>query len=578
MNVSGKKVIHSRREFLQNCSALVSSTAATIATPVASIPSVSLTEGREVVSPVGAIAAAPRQAAQVGARILAAGGNAVDALAAACLAACAVQERSAGIGGYVCAAVVREGKTGRIWSLDANAVAPAGAQERMYEVLPPVAGKAGVNEREYSCSVKDDANVYGPLAIATPGVMGGIGVLSERWGQLKWPAIVEPALELLDKGFPYGTNASAIEELYPIIRKFEPSAKHLLLNGKIPKAGESWRKPDLQKTLTRLVRAGWRDFYEGELGGKIADYVGRIGGILSREDMAKFQPRVTEPYEIAYRNAKIYGASLPNGGLSSLQMLKMLECLDLAERESVQYWHRWAEILKLGWRDRLDFLGDPDFVKVPVQKLLSREYACERIEGIRRNPDAVAHTGSLQALTSAHGTIHLSAADKDGNIAAVTISHGGAFGSCVTVPGTGILLGHGMSRFDPRPGRANSVGARKRPLNNVAPSIAVTADRILATGMSGGRRIVSVNAQALHRFIDYGLTSYPNATAPRMHVEAKEPLEITHSAGGRVVEGLSKMGHGVTVVSSVGNAIHSAEILQREGKLRAGGNVWAAGT
>lgn len=558
----------SRRVFLAGCGAMF---------PGSGFPSPGkMVEGKEIVVTSGAVATEPQDAARAGAQVLEAGGNAMDAAAAACLASGAMQPETADVGGYVLCAVVLEGSSGRVWSLDSNSVAPAAAHERMFQVLPLQGEKVGINANEYLCSVPDDANIYGPRAVAVPGVMAGIGLLWERWGRAKWADLIAPALRLLADGFPYRTTARAISQQEKVIRKFEPTLRHLMPAGKVPQADDRWRRPDLEKTLERIASAGWRDFYEGEIGRKIADYIAASGGVLTRADMASFRPRVTESYSTAYRRAKVYGAILPNGGLSCLQVLNMLECFEALSDRNVLYWHRLAEILKLAWRDRLRHFGDPDFVHVAVQRFLSKDYAAGRVESIRQFPSSVDRLQAVAAGASA-GTVHISAGDRDGNLVAATISHGGLFGSCITVPGAGVILGHGMCRFDPHPGRPNSVEPRKRPLNNVAPMILRLPDRDVALGLRGGRRIVSVSAQLAQRTVDYGATAREATTAPRIHVETQEPVEVVDSIGDSIPEKLAAMGHEVKKVAAVGGFAHIVELLKDKGKIRAGGNMWAAG-
>ncbi|MGH8246767.1 MAG: gamma-glutamyltransferase family protein, partial [Gammaproteobacteria bacterium] len=464
-----------------------------------------------------------------------------------------------------------------VWSLDANSAAPAAAAARMFEVVPARAGVAGINENEYLCSVKDEANIYGPLAVAVPGTMAGIGQLWERWGALKWPAIVAPAQQLLEKGFAYGWTADAIKLKEDAIRKFESSVRHLMPSGKLPKATDSWRRPDMEKTLARIAKAGWKDFYEGELGRKIADHLSSIGGIMTRKDMSAYQPRITEAYAGAYRKARVYGATLPNGGLSSLQILNMLEGFEPGSDRTAIYWHRWAEILKLAWRDRLLYMGDPGFSSIAIEKFLSKEYAAGRVETLRQFPNQVDRLVPPFLNVPAGGTLHVSAADTKGNLVAVTISHGGFFGSCVTVPDTGITLGHGMCRFDPHPGLINSVGPGKRPLNNVAPMIVRVDERDVALGLRGGRRIVNASAQLAHRIVDYGATASQATGAPRIHVQAREPGEIAPSAGADILAELAAMGHQLNPTADLVSGAHCAELLKKEKKVRAGGNVAAAG-
>ncbi len=535
-------------------------------------------EAKEVISEKGAVAVGAKQATQIGAQILERGGNAMDAAAAACLATCILEPHFVDVGGYVACGVVLDGKTSRVWSLDANSVAPAAAHVDMYQVTPIGEGEPGINEKEYDCHVKDDANVFGPLAVGVPGTLAGIGILWERWGQLKWPEIVAPSQKLLEEGVRYGASlADAIKTKERVIRRFEPTLQHLMPEGRLPAARDIWRRRDMEKTLQRIATTGWRDLYEGELGRKIADYISSTGGILTRKDMAEFQPRVTEPYTVSYRNAQVHSAILPNGGLSSLQILNMMEVFEPAVDDSMIYWHRLAEILKLAWRDRLRYLGDPEFAHVPVSRLLGKDYAAGRAETIRQFPDHVDKLIPPLSTAPPHGTVHLSAADAKGNLVSITISQGGHFGSCVTVPGTGIILGHGMCRLDPRPGGTNSVGPRKRPLNNVAPLILRLPDRDVGLGIAGGRRIVSVSATMAQRVVDDGATSYQAAAAPRIHVEGKEPVEVTKSLSASIREKLVALSHQVNAVAAVAGIAGCAEVLKKEGKVRAGSNAQAAG-
>ena len=534
-------------------------------------------EGKEVVSRRGAVAATPEGAARIGAGILEQGGNAMDAASAACMACCMFLPQSTGVGGYVCCGLVLEGNTGQVWSLDGNSVAPAGAHETMYQV-GPVGDKPGaINESEYNCSVKDNANVHGPLAIGPPGMMAGMGTLWERWGQLRWEDIVAPSLKVLSDGFPFGPVANAVRNNEAAIRRCEASVRHLMPKGRLPESDDIWHRPDMGKTLQRISEAGWRDFYEGEIGHRIVDSVTAGGGILTREDMASYRPRVTAPYRISYRDAEISAAILPNGGLSSLQALNMMDCLDPVPKDTPEFWHRWAEVLKRVWRDRLLYLGDPDFVDVPVERLLSKEYAAGRVEAIRQFPDHVDQLVPTGDGEGSDGTLHVAAADAHGNVATITISQGGAFGSCFTAAETGIILGHGMCRLDPRPGRRNSVAPGKRPLNNTAPMMVRLPDRDVGAGLPGGRRLVSVNTQIVQRIVDYGATSYEAASAPRLHVQTHEPLMMTGSAGEGAISALRQMGHEVEVVGSVAGAAHCAEFIKSGGKVRAGGLSWAAG-
>jgi gamma-glutamyltranspeptidase / glutathione hydrolase len=476
-------------------------------------------EGTEIYASRGVVATGPAEAARVGAAMFERGGNAMDAAAAACLACAVLEAQAVDLGGYVAAGVVLEGATGRVWSLDSNSVAPAAAREDMFEVLPIREGPRGINEQEYACSVRDDANVYGPLAAGVPGFVAGVGTLWERWGRLAWPDVVAPARRLVEGGVDYTLMRA------DAVKKREPLGRY----------AAAWNPADVAATLGRLGKAGWRDFYDGELGRQIADFVVESGGILTRADMAAFSPRVTEPY----RSGSVYTAIPPNGGFSALDALQAFD----ADSEP-DYWARWACVLSPVWARRLERPG---------------------------------------AGASKHGTVHVAAADSEGNLVSMTISQGGLFGSCFAIPGTGIILGHGMCRFDPHAGHPNAPGPGKRPLNNVCPMIFRLPDRDVAIGARGGRRIVSVAAQFAQRIVA-GATVREAAVAPRLHILDDGPLEISKNFDPAARAALEARGYRVEVPDEVAGAAHGAEILKHNGglraggkSLRAGGNTWAAG-
>ncbi len=535
-----------------------------------------LIEGYQVSGTGGAVAAWPPAAARIGACILDAGGNAMDAAAATALACSILAPNKTGIGGYVLAGVVLEGATGKVWSIDANAVAPAAAHDRMYDVQAAAPGATGLNEYEYQCSVRHNANVFGPLAVAVPGQLAGIGTLWERWGTRPWTEIVAPSQTLLDDGFPYGKIlVEDITTLESIIRTYEPSVAHLMPHGKLPQADDIWHRPDMEKTLARLAQAGWRDFYQGDLAHTITSYLQSIGGCLTRQDMAAYQVRVTAPYAITYREAQVYGPILPNGTLTSLQILQMLECFPSISDTQPLYWHRLAEILKCAWRDRLRYMGDPAFTEVPIERLLDKNYAAGRVEALHHFPKHVDTMGLGYSNKTLNETLHLSTADALGNVVTATITQGGNLGSCVTVPGTGIILSHGMCRLDPNPGRPNSVAPGKRPLNNVAPMIIRLPERDVAVGLPGGRRIISVGAQLAQRVIDFNASPYQAAAAPRLNVITEEPLEVIHMDP-TLITALEQMGHKTEIPRHVGGDAHLAEFCKTTQHVQAGGNGWAA--
>jgi gamma-glutamyltranspeptidase / glutathione hydrolase len=461
----------------------------------------------------------------------------MDAAAAACLACAVLEPQAVDLGGYVLAAVVLEGESGRVWSVDANCMAPAAARPDMYRVLPARNGPLRINELEYGCSVENDANIFGPLAVAVPGFLGGVGAIWERWGRLPWAEIVAPARELLE-GQNYSLVRDDVELKRDAIMRYPATAALLLPDGRVPAEDQPWPRPDLARTLDRLTVAGWRDFYDGEIGRAIADFVASQGGILTRADMAAFAPRITEPLSGSYRGSLVHTAIAPNGGFSVLAALRDLERFPVLPDSDPAYWDRMAQTLQRMWTGRLD---SPPFGASP------------------------------------YGTTHVAAADSQGNLVSATISQGALFGSCFAVPETGIIPGHGMCRFDPHPGRGNSVGPSKRPLNNVCPLIVRMPERDVAIGARGGRRIVSVCVQMAQRIIDFGATAREAASAPRIHTLTGDPLEISANFDPALRDALARAGYRIEVPSEVAGAAHGAEILHETGEIRAGSNTSAAG-
>lgn len=498
-------------------------------------------EGVDILCDVGAVATGPVEAARAGAEILERGGNAIDAAAAACLACAVMEPQAIDLGGYALAAVVLEGRTGRVWSVDANTVAPAAATPDMFQTVPSKPGRATVNELEYGCSVVDQANFYGPLAVSVPGFLGGVGAMWERWGQLRWSDIIEPARTLVENGIPYSLVSKDVAFKREAILRYPSTTDLLLPKGRSRQTPDEhiWMRPELARTLDRLAKAGWRDFYSGQIGRAIADFVLAQGGILTRSDMAGFEPAITEPCSGGYHGAEVHTAVPPNGGFSVLEALTALEPQTQLSDADPLFWQRMATVLVRMWTSRL--------------------------------------ADSPICRGSDHGTAHVSAADSSGNLVSATITQGGLFGSCLAVPGTGIILGHGMCRFDPHAGLSNSPGPQKRPLNNLCPLLIRTKNRDIAIGTRGGRKIVSVAAQMAQCIIDCEATVYQAASAPRMHTVVGTPLELSSNFDPGIRHELERAGFKTEIPDEVAGAAHGAELLRAERKIRAGGNIWAAG-
>lgn len=528
-----------------------------------------MNEGAHVASDVGVVAAGPPEAARAGVSVLAAGGNAADAAAAAALACCIVRPDMTGVAGYLAAAVVHDPDRGEVRSIDANTVAPAAARADMYEVLAARAAPEGINELEYRCSVRDDANLLGGRSVSVHGVLAGIGVLWERYGSLPWRAIVEPSIELLEAGVVRSAAlAASLDAMAPVLALRPGLAEVLVPDPTAVAEGSVWHRPHLAATLDRLADVGWRDGYTGAFADRIVAAVRDDRGYLTRDDLAGYAPRVTEPLTIDHLGATVSGPIAPNGAVTTLRILRLLEAAGVLDDDDPLAWHRLAEVLMAAWRERLLVLGDPGFATVDIASMLAADPDAPVVARLRDDPRSH-DTAPLEPTDGRHGTLHVSSADRTGLVVALTLTHGALFGSGVVVDGTGLILGHGMSRFDPRPGRPNSVAAGKRPLNNVAPAVTVAGRRVVASGLPGARRIVSVSAQLVHRLVTRHAGLHATATGPRLHVthrgvEATRDLE---AAG--VVDVLRELGHVVQVCDDVGGPAALASVDRASGRCEA---------
>ncbi len=360
-----------------------------------------------------------------------------------------------------------------------------------------------------------------------PGTLAGFDLALREFGSLKLEEIISPAIELAEKGFTVNSELSfRIKAMASRIKAFPATAKKLMPAGNIPETNSVLQFKDLARTLKIIAREGVDTFYRGDLAKKIVDYLREKGGILSSEDLKEYQAKVTEPISVKYRGADIFTSGLANGGISVLQLLNILENFNPAEekRESPRSINLLADSFRYAWRDRLKFFADPDFVSIDFAKFLNKNYA----EKLSRDAGKKVHflTKVSAPLTDQSTcTAHISTADAEKNMAALTMTHGNSFGSLVTVPGLGITLNHGMCRLDPVPGRANSIAPQKYVLNNMCPTIVIKGkDPLLCLGAIGGRKIITSVAQLIVNFLDFSLLPHQALYAPRCHCEDSGPL------------------------------------------------------
>jgi gamma-glutamyltranspeptidase/glutathione hydrolase len=466
--------------------------------------------------PRGVVVGQP-QAARAGAEVLAAGGNAVDAAVAAALVAGVVAVHQCGIGGYGGHLVIALPGGRNVSAIDFNTAAPGAARPDMF----PLTDQG---------TVKDDVNAHGWLAAGVPGTLAGLQLALDRHGTQPFRKLVQPAIRYARDGFPVtAVLANAIRTARGQVADDPATARLLLDNGEPLKQGSTYRNPDLADLLSSLAEQNSVEpFYRGDIARRIAAAFRKHGGLVTADDLAAYHAREVTPLRLDWRGCAIWTAPLTAGGATVLEALAVLKALawEKMPADDPRTTQARLETLRLAWDDRLRYLGDPEKADVPLDRLLSEEHARElaaRVEAAvkEKKPVPVSTDGRSQ-----NGTIHISAAGGDGMMVALTLTHGNAFGARVTVEGLGLILGHGMSRFDPRPGRPNSPGPGKRPLHNMCPTVVLRDGRpVLALGATGGRKIPSTVFEVLCRYAGRGEPLADAVAARRLHTEGG--LDVT---------------------------------------------------
>jgi gamma-glutamyltranspeptidase/glutathione hydrolase len=484
------------------------------------------------------------QAAEAGNAVLAAGGNAVDAIATAALVAGVVAVPLTGIAGYGGHLIIAGLPQNKVTCIDFNGIAPASLKADYYK-----ANAKG--------EVPGDINTYGWKSVGVPGVLAGVQLALDRYGSKKFPDVVEPAIRFAREGFSVSKSlATSIKSAQPRLSRDPGSAKFMFPNGEPLAEGATLKNLDLAQMLEELAKAGnVRPFYQGKIAERIAAAFKANDGLVTAADLAGFKAVEVAPLTLNWNGFSIHTPPPTSGGLTYLQALAALKALNWTGQSDPRI---WIEALRIAWTDRFKYLGDPSQVEVPIAKLLSDEYAkrsAERIREALRSKKAV--DGGTDGRP-AGGTIHLNAIDKNGMTAAMTLTHGGLFGSQVTLDGLGLVLGHGLSRFDPRPGLANSPGPGKKPLHNMCPTIVVQNQQpILAVGATGGRRIVNAVGNVVLQRVGNRTTLAEAVKAPRVHTEGD--LALVLDADYPEPAELKKLGYTITTAS-----VASLNAIERE--------------
>ena len=515
-----------------------------------------------------AISSAHYLATEAGFEVLARGGNAFDAAVAVSAALAVVEPSSSGLGGGAFWLLHRSNDQKNVM-IDGREEAPASAHRDMY-----LDEKGEVNR---------DLALHGPLAAGIPGHVAGMVHIANNYGRLPLKVSLAPAIRLAREGFP-------ADEKY--IRLLTPVQKHMLRwpagravflhDDQIPALGALIKQADVAHVLEQVASTGTTDFYYGETARRLVDGVNKAGGKWGMDDLAAYKVIEREPVSFKYNDYELVTASPPSsGGVAIAEILNILEPYKISKVSSAQRTHLVVEAMRRAYRDRGLYLGDPDFVDVPVSMLIDPIYAAGMRTSIRT--DKATPSASLAGITDVAGgqhTTHFSIIDSEGNLVAATLTVNTLYGSNFVAPGTGFLLNNQMDDFSAKPGspnaygligfEANAIAPGKRPLSSMSPTFVIGKDRVAVLGTPGGSRIITMVLLGILDFFDgNGPESW--VSLPRYHHQYlpdrifAEPEAFSEELQGQ----LRALGHEVQVLDRQWGNMNAVMWDRRSGSLEA---------
>ena len=464
------------------------------------------------------VASTSEIASQVGAEVMKRGGNAVDAAVAVGFALAVTWPSAGNLGGG--GFLLLRKADGTAEAIDYRERAPLAATRDMY-----LDAKGNVIPKLSTDSYK---------AVGVPGTVAGLALAHKRHGKLKWADVIEPARKLAADGFTVNYHLARSLSSRSTTDKMQPwneSRRVFQRDGRFYELGDTFVQPELAAVLAR-IKANPRDFYEGETARLIVADMKAGGGIITAEDLRTYEPTVRKPLRGTYRGHEILTMPPPSsGGIALLEMLNMLEAYDLKSLgwHSSKYVHTLVEVMRRAFADRAAYLGDADFVKVPVSGLTSRAYAQSRARTItdRATPSKDV-SGGAPAGYESPDTTHFTIVDAEGNVVSNTYTLNDSYGAGITAKGTGILLNNEMDDFTAKvgvpndygliQGAANAIQPKKRPLSSMTPTIVLKDGKpYFAIGSPGGPTIINTVLQVIVNVIDFGMDIQQAVSAPRFH-------------------------------------------------------------
>jgi gamma-glutamyltranspeptidase/glutathione hydrolase len=506
----------------------------------------------------GVVASSSRIASEVGIDVLKRGGNAVDAAVATAFAMAVTWPTAGNIGGG--GFLVYHGADGEATTFDFREKAPLASNKTMY--------------LDEDGNVRDNSNHDGILAVGVPGTVAGLELAHQRLGSMEWAELLQPAIDLARDGMPISWYLhDSFKRLNPYWKQYPSSGKVFLRpDGLLYQPGDTWRQPDLARTLERIQRDGKAGFYDGETAQLIADFMAANDGIITLEDLASYEAKEREPVRGTYRGYEIVSMPPPSsGGVVLVQMLNILEGYNLGEmgHNSALYLHLLTEAMRRAYADRANFLGDPDFNEnMPLDLLTSKEHAEKQRETIVFHAASESDPARFAQIYESKETTHFSVVDKDGNMVSLTYTLEHGYGTKIVVEGAGFLLNNEMGDFNARPGvtdengwigtEPNQIRPEQRMLSSMTPTI-VAKDGVplFATGSPGGKTIINTTMQTILNVIDHHMNIARAISAPRIHHQWLPDSTLMES-GGFSVDTLrlyEQRGHAVRETSAIGTAM-----------------------
>ena len=529
-----------------------------------SIATVAAAPLRPTHAPHAIVTSVHELASRAGVEMLRSGGNAVDAAVATGFALAVVHPQAGNLGGG--GFLLLRNASGETHFLDFREKAPAAATANMYldaqgNVIPD-SGK--------------DSGVVGYKSIGVPGSVAGLVYAEKKYGKLSLEKIIAPAIKLARDGFPLAYEDTQDLKKDEYLAQFPESKRIFLRDGNHYQPGELLKQPELAHTLERIAKNP-DEFYHGAMARELAAAIHKGGGLITAEDLAAYEVKEREPIRGSYRGYDVISAPPPSsGGVALVEILNILEGFDLAKfgNRSADAIHLETEAFRRAFYDRADFMGDPDFAKIPVAQLIDKKYAAAWRDSIDLNHASVSkdlkrpsifneleRVAQLRPTTirEAENTTHYSVVDAEGNAVAVTTTLNDSFGSRVTAEGLGFLLNDEMDDFAAKQGvpntygliqgPANAIGPGKRPLSAMTPTIVLKDGKLfLILGSPGGPTIISTVANVLIGVVDFSLDIQEAVNAPRFHHQwLRDEILVEDRLSPDTMNVLRSRGHKLTV-------------------------------